>query len=158
MSGPGITVTQFNRCNPNPCFPGVACTETGTGFRCGPCPPGYSGNGSQCTDINEVKKKKQKTCRMGWELQKGLAFLRVLWVPVVVVKRSLAIPPGAEVQQKHHFTGTKSVSHPASSSVLRWFYIQSSKAFVSKRYRDSNKINLLVCTTQESEFGYPIWS
>ncbi|XP_050766353.1 cartilage oligomeric matrix protein [Gymnogyps californianus] len=48
-----ITVTQFNRCLPNPCFPGVACTETGTGFRCGPCPPGYSGNGSQCTDINE---------------------------------------------------------------------------------------------------------
>uniref|UniRef100_A0A8C2THC0 Cartilage oligomeric matrix protein n=1 Tax=Coturnix japonica TaxID=93934 RepID=A0A8C2THC0_COTJA len=27
--------------------------ETSTGFRCGPCPPGYSGNGSQCTDINE---------------------------------------------------------------------------------------------------------
>uniref|UniRef100_A0A8C2TJQ7 Cartilage oligomeric matrix protein n=1 Tax=Coturnix japonica TaxID=93934 RepID=A0A8C2TJQ7_COTJA len=40
-------------CVPNPCFPGVPCTETSTGFRCGPCPPGYSGNGSQCTDINE---------------------------------------------------------------------------------------------------------
>ncbi|NXQ98198.1 COMP protein, partial [Sagittarius serpentarius] len=52
-TGPLITVTQFNRCLPNSCFPGVACTETGTGFRCGPCPPGYSGNGSQCTDINE---------------------------------------------------------------------------------------------------------
>uniref|UniRef100_A0A8C0BC31 COMP protein n=1 Tax=Buteo japonicus TaxID=224669 RepID=A0A8C0BC31_9AVES len=50
---PVITVTQFNRCLPNSCFPGVACTETGTGFRCGPCPPGYSGNGSHCTDINE---------------------------------------------------------------------------------------------------------
>uniref|UniRef100_A0A8V1AFJ0 Cartilage oligomeric matrix protein n=1 Tax=Gallus gallus TaxID=9031 RepID=A0A8V1AFJ0_CHICK len=53
VTGPVITVTQFNRCVPNPCFPGVACTETSTGFRCGPCPPGYSGNGSQCTDINE---------------------------------------------------------------------------------------------------------
>uniref|UniRef100_A0A8C0IDZ0 Cartilage oligomeric matrix protein n=1 Tax=Bubo bubo TaxID=30461 RepID=A0A8C0IDZ0_BUBBB len=52
-TGPVITVTQFNRCLPNSCFPGVACTETGTGFRCGPCPPGYSGNGSHCTDINE---------------------------------------------------------------------------------------------------------
>uniref|UniRef100_A0A8C2TKN3 Cartilage oligomeric matrix protein n=1 Tax=Coturnix japonica TaxID=93934 RepID=A0A8C2TKN3_COTJA len=41
------------QCVPNPCFPGVPCTETSTGFRCGPCPPGYSGNGSQCTDINE---------------------------------------------------------------------------------------------------------
>uniref|UniRef100_A0A8C2TJL6 Cartilage oligomeric matrix protein n=1 Tax=Coturnix japonica TaxID=93934 RepID=A0A8C2TJL6_COTJA len=53
LTGPVITVTQFNRCVPNPCFPGVPCTETSTGFRCGPCPPGYSGNGSQCTDINE---------------------------------------------------------------------------------------------------------
>lgn len=56
-TGPVITVTQFNRCLPNSCFPGVACTETGTGFRCGPCPPGYSGNGSHCADINEVKNK-----------------------------------------------------------------------------------------------------
>lgn len=60
MTGPVITVTQFNRCLPNPCFPGVACTETATGFRCGPCPPGYSGNGSQCTDINEVKTKQDR--------------------------------------------------------------------------------------------------
>ncbi|XP_054031150.1 cartilage oligomeric matrix protein [Dryobates pubescens] len=52
-TGPVITVTQFNRCLPNPCFPGVSCTETATGFRCGPCPPGYSGNGTACTDINE---------------------------------------------------------------------------------------------------------
>uniref|UniRef100_A0A672UZP7 Cartilage oligomeric matrix protein n=1 Tax=Strigops habroptila TaxID=2489341 RepID=A0A672UZP7_STRHB len=53
LVSPVITVTQFNRCLPNSCFPGVACTETGTGFRCGPCPPGYSGNGTHCTDINE---------------------------------------------------------------------------------------------------------
>ncbi|XP_068020846.1 cartilage oligomeric matrix protein [Melanerpes formicivorus] len=53
VTGPVITVTQFNRCLPNPCFPGVSCTETATGFRCGPCPPGYSGNGTTCTDINE---------------------------------------------------------------------------------------------------------
>ncbi|KAM8960511.1 cartilage oligomeric matrix protein [Pelodytes ibericus] len=52
--GQGITVTAFqNKCNPNPCFPGVTCTQTGSGFKCGPCPAGYSGNGSHCTDINE---------------------------------------------------------------------------------------------------------
>lgn len=55
VTGPVITVTQFNRCLPNPCFPGVPCTETGAGFRCGPCPDGYSGNGTHCTDVNEVK-------------------------------------------------------------------------------------------------------
>ncbi|XP_017583008.1 PREDICTED: cartilage oligomeric matrix protein isoform X1 [Corvus brachyrhynchos] len=53
VTGPVVTMTQFNRCLPNPCFPGVPCTETGAGFRCGPCPPGYSGNGTHCTDINE---------------------------------------------------------------------------------------------------------
>ncbi|XP_051495376.1 cartilage oligomeric matrix protein [Apus apus] len=53
VTGPAITMTQFNRCLPNPCFPGVTCTATGTSFRCGPCPPGYSGNGTHCTDINE---------------------------------------------------------------------------------------------------------
>lgn len=24
------------------------------GYRCGPCPPGLQGNGTHCTDINEV--------------------------------------------------------------------------------------------------------
>ncbi|CAH2293376.1 cartilage oligomeric matrix isoform X1 [Pelobates cultripes] len=49
-----IKVTTYqNGCNPNPCFPGVTCTVTGSGFRCGTCPAGYSGNGSHCTDINE---------------------------------------------------------------------------------------------------------
>lgn len=26
------------------------------GYRCGPCPPGLQGNGTHCTDINEVGK------------------------------------------------------------------------------------------------------
>uniref|UniRef100_A0A8C0F6J2 Cartilage oligomeric matrix protein n=1 Tax=Bubo bubo TaxID=30461 RepID=A0A8C0F6J2_BUBBB len=52
MGPPDYSLWQ-RQCLPNSCFPGVACTETGTGFRCGPCPPGYSGNGSHCTDINE---------------------------------------------------------------------------------------------------------
>ncbi|XP_059725836.1 cartilage oligomeric matrix protein isoform X2 [Haemorhous mexicanus] len=53
VTGPVITMTQFNRCVPNPCFPGVPCTESGGSFRCGPCPAGYSGNGTHCSDINE---------------------------------------------------------------------------------------------------------
>ncbi|XP_025066099.1 cartilage oligomeric matrix protein [Alligator sinensis] len=55
VTGPGISMTAFNRCVPNPCFPGVTCTQTSTepGFHCGGCPPGYTGNGTHCTDINE---------------------------------------------------------------------------------------------------------
>ncbi|KAE8632174.1 hypothetical protein XENTR_v10001460 [Xenopus tropicalis] len=54
FSGPGITVTSFgNKCNPNPCFSGVTCIETSSGFQCGSCPVGYLGNGTHCTDINE---------------------------------------------------------------------------------------------------------
>uniref|UniRef100_A0A670YQG2 Thrombospondin 3 n=1 Tax=Pseudonaja textilis TaxID=8673 RepID=A0A670YQG2_PSETE len=44
-----------SRCNPNPCFAGVDCMETYEypGYRCGPCPPGFEGNGTHCADINE---------------------------------------------------------------------------------------------------------
>jgi len=27
-------------CNDKPCYPGVFCTDTSTGYQCGPCPPG----------------------------------------------------------------------------------------------------------------------
>ncbi|CAL8142101.1 unnamed protein product [Orchesella dallaii] len=33
--------------------PPVSCINTPGSFVCGPCPPGYSGNGHQCMDINE---------------------------------------------------------------------------------------------------------
>ncbi|CAI9573218.1 unnamed protein product, partial [Staurois parvus] len=48
-TGLQIAVTAFeNGCVPNPCFAGVTCTKTGSGFTCGTCPPGYSGNGTHC--------------------------------------------------------------------------------------------------------------
>ena len=36
-----------------PCFPGVECTDlrssaNRTGYKCGPCPAGYSGDGAAC--------------------------------------------------------------------------------------------------------------
>uniref|UniRef100_A0A803SPG4 Thrombospondin 3 n=1 Tax=Anolis carolinensis TaxID=28377 RepID=A0A803SPG4_ANOCA len=50
-----------SRCNPNPCFTGVDCMETYEypGYRCGPCPPGFEGNGTHCADINEVRGEKE---------------------------------------------------------------------------------------------------
>ncbi|XP_069798548.1 LOW QUALITY PROTEIN: thrombospondin-3-like [Narcine bancroftii] len=44
-----------SRCDPNPCFETVTCVETYEypGYRCGPCPEGFTGNGSYCADIDE---------------------------------------------------------------------------------------------------------
>ncbi|XP_060712161.1 cartilage oligomeric matrix protein-like [Hemiscyllium ocellatum] len=50
-----ITVYPFGRCDPNPCFPGVQCSTTFNGFRCGPCPSGFTGNGTHCTDVDECQ-------------------------------------------------------------------------------------------------------
>ncbi|XP_073909496.1 cartilage oligomeric matrix protein [Castor canadensis] len=50
---PGLSVRPLPLCAPDSCFPGVACTDTAGGARCGPCPAGFTGNGSHCTDVNE---------------------------------------------------------------------------------------------------------
>ncbi|XP_074834409.1 cartilage oligomeric matrix protein [Carettochelys insculpta] len=50
---PPSSTALTSSCSPNPCFPGVTCTETSSGFHCGPCPLGFTGNGTHCTDINE---------------------------------------------------------------------------------------------------------
>lgn len=52
---PRLSVRPLSQCAPGFCFPGVACTETASGPRCGPCPAGFSGNGSHCADVNEVR-------------------------------------------------------------------------------------------------------
>ena len=48
-----------DKCSLKPCFPFVECENTpgeGLGFKCGECPPGYSGDGIRCDDVNEVNK------------------------------------------------------------------------------------------------------
>uniref|UniRef100_A0A6Q2XMX7 TSP C-terminal domain-containing protein n=1 Tax=Esox lucius TaxID=8010 RepID=A0A6Q2XMX7_ESOLU len=44
-----------SRCDPNPCYKGVPCTEIREypGYRCGACPNGMTGNGTHCKDIDE---------------------------------------------------------------------------------------------------------
>ncbi|GBN82393.1 hypothetical protein AVEN_140433-1 [Araneus ventricosus] len=41
-------------CRDRPCFSGVTCTDTPGGFRCGPCPRGFLGDGITC--------RPEKTC------------------------------------------------------------------------------------------------
>lgn len=52
---PRVSVRPLAQCAPGSCFPGVACTQTASGARCGPCPAGFTGNGSYCADVNEVR-------------------------------------------------------------------------------------------------------
>uniref|UniRef100_A0A8C2KIS2 Cartilage oligomeric matrix protein n=1 Tax=Cyprinus carpio TaxID=7962 RepID=A0A8C2KIS2_CYPCA len=43
-------------CVPNPCHLGVECIMTPSGAKCGPCPEGMTGDGTHCTDVDEVCK------------------------------------------------------------------------------------------------------
>uniref|UniRef100_A0AAQ6IM82 Thrombospondin 3 n=1 Tax=Anabas testudineus TaxID=64144 RepID=A0AAQ6IM82_ANATE len=46
-----------SRCSPNPCYKGVSCMDSlqYPGYTCGPCPPGTTGNGTHCQDIDECE-------------------------------------------------------------------------------------------------------
>lgn len=52
---PKPTTPPKPRCAATSCFQGVRCTETESGFQCGPCPEGYTGNGIICTDTDECR-------------------------------------------------------------------------------------------------------
>lgn len=44
-------------CSRAPCYTGVLCFESihvSAGFACGPCPPGFQGNGQMCTKMGEI--------------------------------------------------------------------------------------------------------
>lgn len=42
------------RCVPGVCFREDMCVETAEGVECGPCPDGYTGDGFNCDDVDEV--------------------------------------------------------------------------------------------------------
>ena len=49
------SVCDVDACAASPCFAGVSCTDVdppGTGFVCGACPTGYTGDGVSCTNLD----------------------------------------------------------------------------------------------------------
>lgn len=44
-----------SKCGPGVCFKRDMCKETADGVECAPCPDGYTGDGIQCDDIDEVR-------------------------------------------------------------------------------------------------------
>ena len=46
-------------CANTPCYAGVLCTDLAPprdGYKCGKCPPGYTGDGETCVDEDECEK------------------------------------------------------------------------------------------------------
>jgi len=53
--------------NGQPCYAGVECIDLPppanvSGYTCGPCPSGYTGNGAQCADIDECQSNQANSC------------------------------------------------------------------------------------------------
>ncbi|XP_078353037.1 mucin-like protein [Oculina patagonica] len=53
--------------NGQPCYTGVNCIDlpppaNASGYECGPCPPGYTGNGAQCVDLDECQSNSLNNC------------------------------------------------------------------------------------------------
>ncbi|PFX32349.1 Mucin-4 [Stylophora pistillata] len=53
--------------NLNPCYPGVTCIDLPppaniSGYKCGPCPNGFTGDGSKCRDFDECSQGSNGGC------------------------------------------------------------------------------------------------
>lgn len=55
FKGLGGTEVVKPRCAPGTCFRDDMCKETADGVECGPCPDGYTGDGFNCDDVDEVR-------------------------------------------------------------------------------------------------------
>ncbi|XP_054903327.1 von Willebrand factor D and EGF domain-containing protein [Poeciliopsis prolifica] len=67
IAGSPVTAPQVSQrpkppgpspCSRAPCYTGVLCFESvhvSAGFACGPCPPGFQGNGQTCTKMGQEK-------------------------------------------------------------------------------------------------------
>lgn len=54
FKGLGGTEVVKPTCTLGVCFRDDMCIETADGVECGPCPDGYTGDGFNCDDVDEV--------------------------------------------------------------------------------------------------------
>lgn len=55
LKGQNPGTDSQTKCAPGECFQQSMCIETEQGFKCAPCPQGYTGDGVHCEDVDEVK-------------------------------------------------------------------------------------------------------
>lgn len=55
LGGNDLGATEKPKCAPGACFRDDMCIETTDGIECGPCPDGYTGDGFNCDDVDEVR-------------------------------------------------------------------------------------------------------
>ncbi|MCI4392611.1 hypothetical protein PGIGA_G00147890 [Pangasianodon gigas] len=53
--GQNTRTDSQTKCAPGVCFQQSMCTETEQGFKCEPCPEGYTGDGVHCEDVDECQ-------------------------------------------------------------------------------------------------------
>lgn len=62
MTGDGVRCQDINECEMfKPCFNGVQCINLSPGFRCGSCPPGYTGRAIQGIGLEAARSNRQVT-------------------------------------------------------------------------------------------------
>ncbi|XP_067053673.1 fibrillin-2-like isoform X3 [Acropora muricata] len=61
--------SEIDACEVNgqPCYEDVVCTDLPppadeTGYKCGPCPSGFTGNGAECSDFDECQSNQTNSC------------------------------------------------------------------------------------------------
>lgn len=109
---------MFFQCNANPCFPKVQCINTNPGFRCDPCPPGFTGQLLEGLGLAFARANKQVRAASGmFCVLHGLGILSPLQLGLKGEKKTggeceVMIPRDSWLGGDSHPWKCRSLEHP----------------------------------------------